>query len=87
VLRQVAGTDLLRVINTRVLLLLDRSADRYYLWLMTRWLAAPKLDGPWARSPTAGLPADGKEVAVQSKEVGLEGQPALSRSPAPTFSR
>jgi len=79
VLRQVAGTDLLRVINTRVLLLLDRSADRYYLWLMTRWLAAPKLDGPWAAlaNPPASL-RTAKEVAVQSKEVGLEGQPALS---------
>ncbi len=70
VLRQVAGTDLLRVINTRVLLLLDRSADRYYLWLMTRWLAAPKLDGPWAAlaHPPASLQR-AKEVAGQSKEV------------------
>src|SRR5207245_10506723 len=48
VLRQVAGTGLLRVINTRVLLLLDRSAGRYYFWLMNRWLAAPELHGPWA---------------------------------------
>ena len=74
VLRHVAGTDLLRVTNTRVLLLLDRSADRYYLWLMTRWLAAPKLDGPWAAvdTPPASLQT-AKEVAVQSKEVGQAG--------------
>ena len=45
-LRPVAGTSLLRVINTRVLLLLDRSAGRYYVWLRNQWLAAPKLDGP-----------------------------------------
>ena len=79
VLRHVAGTDLLRVTNTRVLLLLDRSADRYYLWLMTRWPAAPKLDGPWAAvdTPPASLQT-AKEVALQSNEVDLKGQPALS---------
>jgi hypothetical protein len=77
VLRHVAGTDLLRVINTRVLLLLDRSADRYYLWLMTRWLAAPKLDGPWTAlaNPPASLQR-AKEVARQSKEVDLLEQAA-----------
>jgi len=37
VLRQVAGTGLLRVINTRVLLLFDQSAGRYYCWLMKWW--------------------------------------------------
>jgi hypothetical protein len=72
VLRQVADTGLLRVINTRVLLLFDRSADRYYLWLMTRWLAAPKLDGPWAAltDPPADLET-AKQAAVQSKDVDL----------------
>ncbi|PYN91533.1 MAG: hypothetical protein DMD91_34070, partial [Candidatus Rokuibacteriota bacterium] len=77
VLRQVASTGLLRVINTRVLLLLDRSADRYYLWLMNRWLAAPKLDGPWGAlaQPPASLQT-AKETAVQSKEVDLLDNPA-----------
>ncbi|OLC42404.1 MAG: hypothetical protein AUH75_04560, partial [Gemmatimonadetes bacterium 13_1_40CM_4_65_7] len=77
VLRQVASTGLLRVINTRVLLLLDRSADKYYLWLMNRWLAAPKLDGPWGAlaQPPASLQT-AKETAVQSKEVDLLDNPA-----------
>src|SRR5207249_5107004 len=77
VLRQVASTGLLRVINTRVLLLLDRSADQYYLWLMNRWLAAPKLDGPWGppTNPPASLQT-AKETAVQSKEVDLLDNPA-----------
>ena len=86
VLRHVAGTDLLRVTNTRVLLLLDRSADRYYLWLMTRWLAAPKLDGPWAAvdTPPASLQT-AKELlqtvyvsTVPAELIVLKGQPALS---------
>jgi hypothetical protein len=82
VLRQVAGTDLLRVINTRVLLLLDRSADRYYLWLMNRWLAAPKLDGPWAAlgNPPAALQT-ARDVAVQSNEVDLLENPAPDLKP------
>src|SRR5207245_11596019 len=77
VLREVAGTGLLRVINTRVLLLLDRSEGRYYFWLMNRWLAAPKLDGPWAvfANPTASLPA-AKQAAVHSGQVHLLDKPA-----------
>ena len=75
-------TDLLRVINTRVLLLLDRSADRYYLWLMNRWLAAPKLDGPWAAlgNPPASL-QKAKEVTVQSNQVE---KPLLQGGAVPT---
>src|SRR5216684_3982735 len=70
-LRSVAGTSLLRVINTRVLLLLDQSAGRYYLWLRNQWLAAPKLDGPWAvaSDPPASVEA-AKQVAVQGGTGG-----------------
>src|SRR3989441_1179920 len=77
VLREVAGTGLLRVINTRVLLLLDRSAGRYYFWLMNRWLAAPKLDGPWAvlANPPASL-GTAQQAAVQSGQVDLLDKPA-----------
>ncbi|PYN72131.1 MAG: hypothetical protein DMD96_35090, partial [Candidatus Rokuibacteriota bacterium] len=77
VLREVAGTGLLRVVNTRVLLLLDRSAGRYYFWLMNRWLAAPKLDGPWAvlANPPASL-GTAQQAAVQSGQVDLLDKPA-----------
>ena len=72
VLRGVAGTSLLRVINTRVLLLVDQSAGRYYLWLRNQWLTAPKLDGPWAvaMNPSAALEA-AKQAAVQGGQVDL----------------
>jgi len=72
VLRPVAGTPLLRVINTRVLLLLDRAAGRYYVWLRNQWLAASTLDGPWAVAidPPASLEA-AKRVAVQAGQVDL----------------
>ena len=72
VLRSVDGTSLLRVINTRVLLLLDQSAGRYYLWLMNRWLTTPNFDGPWAdqANPPASLET-AKQAAVQSGQVDL----------------
>jgi hypothetical protein len=71
-LRAVAGTSLLRVINTRVLLLLDPSAGRYYVWLRNQWLAASKLDGPWAvaSNPPSSLEA-AKQAAVQGGQVDL----------------
>jgi uncharacterized protein (TIGR03000 family) len=57
VLRQMEGVNLLRVINTRALLLLDESAGKYYLRLMDRWMEAAKLEGPWAvaQEPPAAL--------------------------------
>ncbi len=71
-LRQVAGTSLLRVINTRVLLLLDQPAGRYYVWLRNQWLAAPKLEGPWvvAVDPPSSLEA-AKQAAIQGGQVDL----------------
>ena len=77
VLRQVAGTGLLRVINTRVLLLFDQSAGRYYCWLMHRWVAAPQLEGPWAgvADPPAALET-AKAAATQSGQVDLLDNPA-----------
>jgi hypothetical protein len=82
VLRSVAGTSLVRVINTRVLLLLDQSAGRYYLWLMDRWLAAPKLDGPWA---VASNPPSSLEAAKRSAAQG--GQVDLLDDAAPDLSQ
>src|SRR5262249_9078109 len=46
-LRQVAGTDLLRVINTRALLLFDQANGQYYLYVTHRWLTASAVDEPW----------------------------------------
>ncbi len=72
VLRTVPGSAYLRVINTRVLLLLDRASGRYYLWLRNQWVAAPKLDGPWTvvSDPTAALDA-ARQAAAQSGQVDL----------------
>lgn len=59
VLRQEKETSLLRIVNTRALIVLDRSTGRYYLRLLGRWAEAGSLDGPWsvAKSPPASLDA------------------------------
>jgi len=56
-LRQVQGSNLLRIINTRALILLDQSSGKHYLHVMDRWLEAAGLDGPWsvAQNPPAAL--------------------------------
>jgi hypothetical protein len=77
VLRQVADTSLLRVINTRGLLLFDQAAGRYYCWLMHRWVAAPQLEGPWTgvADPPAALET-AKAAATQRGQVDRLDNPA-----------
>src|SRR5499433_704678 len=54
-LRQVQDSPLLRVINTPVLILLDPSSGKYYLFAGGRYLEAAALDASWA--PAAAPPA------------------------------
>src|SRR5205085_1381760 len=64
----VAGASLLRVINTRALILLDQASGRYYLYLSDRWVRAPSLQGPW--SPASNPPASLDQV--RQTEVGAQ---------------
>ena len=56
-LRPVAGTQLLRAINTQALLVMDQSSGIYYLRINGGWSQAPALAGPWtaAQNPPASL--------------------------------
>ncbi len=72
VLRPVAGTDLQRVINTRVLILNDRHTGKFYLRLLDGWLEAGNIMGQW--QPAANPPAqlnNALEIAAASKRVDL----------------
>lgn len=71
-LRQVEGTKLLRVINTRSLILLDQTGGKYYLRLMDRWMTANQLDGSWAlaNNPPATL-ATALRAATGNPQVDL----------------
>jgi Nucleotidyl transferase len=88
-LRQVAGTDLLRVINTRALILLDRTSGTYYLSLADRWMEASSLQGPWspASHPPASLDkAKQAEVAAASVAAASEALAAAVSAAAATAS-
>jgi hypothetical protein len=72
VLRPVKDTNLNRVINTRVLILHDKSRGKYYLHLMDGWMDADSVAGPW--SVAWNLPRDLKkapEAADQMNQVDL----------------
>ena len=48
VLRPSAG-GFMKVINSRALILMDASQNRYYLALMDGWVESASLNGPWTR--------------------------------------
>ncbi len=76
-LRDTGQTNLLRVINTRALLVLDKSTGLYYLYVTDRWYQAKALKGSWAPAtapPTIGLNAI-KQQAVQQRQVDLFDKP------------
>jgi hypothetical protein len=91
-LRPLAGTTLLRVINTRALLLLDQGIGRYYLYLRDRWVEARSLQGPWAAAtnPPAALET-AKQAAEAEQLVDLlddpnpEAKEALDHDIVPTI--
>ncbi|MFI5180109.1 MAG: hypothetical protein ACHQPI_01815 [Thermoanaerobaculia bacterium] len=71
VIRPVSGTPVLRVMNTRSLLLQDSATSRFYLPMGSQWLVAPAPNGKWsvARKVPAGFDAVRKAAAA---EPGVE---------------
>ena len=72
VLRLVENTRVARVINTRVLMLRDESAGKFYLRLMDGWLESQSVSGPWAiAGQTSGDLQKALDLAVAGKQVDL----------------
>lgn len=72
VLREMVGLNLLRVLNTRALILVDKSTGRYFLYVAGRWLEAMSLDGPWADAQVRPIALDeAKQQAADSGQVDL----------------
>ncbi len=70
VYREVKGTSLTRVLNTRPLILKD--AARHYLKIFDGWMEAPALTGPW--TVAVNVPGDldqALKVAVNEKVVDM----------------
>jgi len=77
VLQPMADTKLQRVINTRVLIVFDEKAKKYYLHLMEGWLEAPDLNAGWtvAKKVSGDLKKAAK-AARESKQIEmLDGKP------------
>ncbi len=72
VLRPVAGTGIMRVTNTRALILQDKAASRYYLYVSDHWMESQGLAGPWsvAVNPSAQL-EQARQIATQQDQVDL----------------
>ena len=72
VLRPVEGTELQRVINTRVLIVNESQSGKFYLRLLDGWLETSDLMGQWQFA--ANVPAQLNKalaVATASKQVDL----------------
>ncbi|HJQ69007.1 MAG TPA: carbohydrate-binding family V/XII [Blastocatellia bacterium] len=72
VLRPVKGTELKRVINTRVLILHDESKGMFYLHLMDGWMESLTATGPWViAQKTPDDLEKALKIAAESKQVDL----------------
>ncbi|MGA3119422.1 MAG: carbohydrate-binding family V/XII [Polyangiaceae bacterium] len=76
VLRPVTDTGLLRIINTRALLLFDPRGGHYYLSLAGHWMTSGDPAGPWVEArdlhPSTAVALDrAKEVASRGQVVDL----------------
>ena len=73
-LREIQGTTLQRVINTRAVLLFETDKKTYYLRVQDWWLQAKELEGPWTYAKK--LPDDMKKaeeyVVTQAAAQTLE---------------
>ena len=79
--RDVGGTDLQLMLNTRATILLDTKKKEYYLNVMDGWLQAPDLvAGPW--SYTSKIPDDMKEITKGIQERQQAKAPEGSTPPS-----
>ena len=59
-LREIEGTKLQRVINTRAIILFETDKKKYYLRVQDWWLQSKALEGPWTYAKK--LPDDMKKA-------------------------
>ena len=78
-LRDVQGTKLQRVINTRAILLFENDKKKYYLRVQDWWLEAKDLEGPWSYAKK--LPDDMKKAEEFVVTQGLGQTPQSEQNP------
>ncbi|HTS52742.1 MAG TPA: hypothetical protein VMH26_05670 [Burkholderiales bacterium] len=83
-LKEMAGLGLLRVVNTRALILQDKATRRFYLFVAGHWLEAPAIEGPWTEAyvrPSALEEAKQQALANGQVELVEGGESAADRVP------
>lgn len=87
VMRELDQTSLLRVVNTRALLLFDRTAGRYYLSVAGHWMTARSLEGPWTETREIAEGVErARRIAVEQGKVDLlEGDSEAASAEAPAI--
>jgi hypothetical protein len=86
-MRDVSGTGLKRIVNTRALMLFDPVLTHYYLYVSDHWMEARKFEGPWTRVDNAPAQLEqAREIAVKDNQVDLlapdEDEGPMPKSPA-----
>ncbi|MFL6447522.1 MAG: hypothetical protein ACJ746_07515 [Bryobacteraceae bacterium] len=81
-LRDVPGTQLQRVINTRAILLFDSGQSTYYLRVKDWWLEAPNLERSWtsARRLSNDMKKAEEYIAANTPDQAQEGEGAKQES-------
>jgi hypothetical protein len=65
--KDLSGTDLRRVLNTRAEIYFDTKKSKYYLNVMDGWMeASDAVSGPWSYAAT--IPDDMKDIAISIQE-------------------
>ena len=72
VLRPVADTGLMRVTNTRALMVRDKATSRYFLFVSDHWMESQSLESPWlvTTNPSAQLER-ARQLATLQDQVDL----------------
>ncbi len=78
-----AGDNLEKVINTRSLVIFDRSTKLFYLALMDGWMEAPGITGPWSPAKHAPRALDKLRRAAEANDQNqILGNPEQSLAEA-----
>ena len=85
-LRATSDTGLLRIVNSRALILFNQGAGRYYLRIMGRWATAQSLDGAW--TTTKAVPAGADQIRQALGQgydpmIGASSEADAARQPLP----
>jgi len=83
-LKEMAGLDLLRVVNTRALILQDKTTRRFFLFVAGHWMEAAAIEGPWTEAyvrPSSLEEAKQQALANGQVELVDEDEAASDRVP------